>query len=92
MPSPVRAAAMLGAAMWLVACADEPIRITTNTCGDFGPGLADWVQSMDTDGDGVINSDEFDAGFEDAENEVDGKLTNEEFRESLCSRAPYAGG
>jgi hypothetical protein len=72
-------------------CADDGLRITTNACEeDMGPGISAWADSLDTDGDDTINSDEFNASFEDVVNEMDGRTTVEAFRQKICSQPPYS--
>ena len=48
------------------ACADGDWRVSSNACDeDFSPALYSWVDSMDVDNDNTINSDEFNAAFQD---------------------------
>lgn len=72
----------------LAACSptDEPqVRVMGGACSDdYGPALDNWVASMDQDNDGVINSDEFNSAFEEADDQVDGKLDLEELRGTVC--------
>lgn len=82
---------VLPALLLTAACADGDWEVTTNACDeDFGPGLYSWVDGMDTDGDNTINSDEFNAAFQDTVDEMDGRQTYEGFREHICSQPPYA--
>ena len=84
------AATLLPASLALAACspADEPrVRVMGGACSDdYGPALDNWVASMDNDNDGVINSDEFNTAFQEAEDEVDGKLDLDELRGAVCGR------
>lgn len=83
-------AALLLATLALTACTptDEPrVRVMGGACSDdYGPALDNWVASMDRDNDGVINSDEFNSAFEEADDRVDGKLDLEELRGAVCGR------
>ena len=81
-------AALLLATLTLAACTptDEPrARVMGGACSDdYGPALDNWVASMDQDGDNVINSDEFNTAFQEADDEVDGKLDLNELRNTVC--------
>lgn len=79
---------LLGGSLPLAACTpgDQPrVEIEGSACGDdYGPALDNWVASMDQDGDNVINSDEFNTAFQEADDEVDGKLDLNELRGTVC--------
>jgi hypothetical protein len=77
-----------GALLPLAACSpgEEPrVTVIGGACGDdYGPALDNWVASMDTNNDNVINSDEFNSAFSEAEDTVDGKLDISELRGAVC--------
>jgi hypothetical protein len=89
--------ALLAAVLWLLAagCANEPVNVTYEgfECPEV-PGLDDFVEAADADNDDRINSDEFNASFEEAEDEVtpDGQLDREELASYVCQKKRAAAG
>jgi hypothetical protein len=83
--------ALLAALVCLLAagCGDEPVNVTYEgfECPEV-PGLDDFVEAADANNDDRINSDEFNASFEEAENEVtpDGHLDREELASYVCQK------
>ena len=94
-----RRPALLAAAACLLAagCANEPANVAYEgfECPEV-PGIDDFMEAADADNDDRINSDEFNASFEEAEDEVtpDGQLDREELASYVCQkkRAAAAAG
>ena len=74
----------------LAACSpgDQPtIIVEGSACSDndYGPALDNYVASMDANNDGVVNSDEFNTAFQEAEDNDDGRLDITEMQNAVCS-------
>jgi Ca2+-binding EF-hand superfamily protein len=72
-----------------------PIRVEVEggACGDdYGPALDSYVASMDADQSSTINSDEFNTAFQEADDDVDGKLDLDELRNAVCGGGTTGGG
>jgi hypothetical protein len=83
---------LLAALVMAAACSqqegDMRVSAENSACSDdYGPALDNWVASMDDNQDGVINSDEFNTAFEEAEDIVDGKLDRTELQQTVCGSA-----
>ncbi|MFO1067020.1 MAG: hypothetical protein U1E14_00665 [Geminicoccaceae bacterium] len=85
-----RTVVILGlAAGGLAACApgDQPtVIVEGGACSnnDYGPALDNYVASMDDNDDGVINSDEFNTAFQEADDDDDGRLDTLEMKQAIC--------
>jgi hypothetical protein len=90
-PAPLAAVFCLLAA----GCANEPVNVAYEgfECPEV-PGLGDFLEAADADNDDRINSDEFNAAFEEAEDEVtpDGQLDREELASYVCRKKRAAAG
>ena len=73
----------------LAACSNDPVNVTYEgfSCSDV-PGLDDYFDAMDTDGDNRISSDEYNSSFDQAMNEVtpDGQLDRNELANYVCQK------
>src|SRR3954454_4565104 len=73
----------------LVACQNEPVNVTYEgfECPEV-PGIDDFLEAADADNDNMVNSDEFNAAFEEAADEVtpDGQLDRNELAKYVCAK------
>lgn len=79
----------LAGGLLLAGCSDQigslQVDVQGSPCGDdYGPALDAWVTSMDADNSGTVNSDEFNAAFQEADDDMDGKLDLDELRSAVC--------
>jgi hypothetical protein len=75
----------------LAACSpgDQPtIIVEGSACSDndYGPALDNYVASMDANDDGVVNSDEFNTAFQEADDDVSGQLDLNEMKSAICGQ------
>jgi hypothetical protein len=79
----------------LAACADEPVNVTYEgfECPEV-PGLDGFIEAADANNDGVIGSDEFNASFEEAMDEItpDGQLDRNELAAYVCQKQKAGSG
>lgn len=71
----------------LIGACTGPVEVTyvNSICSDgSGPALDAWMDATDTDNDGVVNSDEWNASFQRAEDQVDGQLDSAELQNMFC--------
>jgi hypothetical protein len=97
----LRRPAFLVAACLLVAlvtgCQNEPVNVTYEgfECPEV-PGLDGFMEAADANNDNMISSDEFNASFEEAMDDVtpDGQLDRNELANYVCQKqqAKAAGG
>jgi hypothetical protein len=70
-------------------CQNEPVNVTYEgfECPEV-PGLGEFLEAADADNDNMLNSDEFNSAFEEAEDEVtpDGQLDRNELARYVCAR------
>jgi hypothetical protein len=87
----------MAAGLLLAACADQtgPIRVEVEGGArgdDYGPAPGSYVASMDADQSSTINSDEFNTAFQEADDDMDGKLDLSELRDAVCGSGTAGGG
>lgn len=84
-----RRLALVGAALLVAACSDEPVdvRYVGFDCPEL-PGLDDYVRAADSDGDNRISTYEFNSAFQEAMDEVtpDGQLDRDELTRYVCRK------
>jgi hypothetical protein len=70
-------------------CRNEPVNVTYEgfECPDL-PGMDEFMEAADANNDNMLNSDEFNAAFEEAQDEVqpDGQLDRNELASYLCAQ------
>ena len=72
-----------------VGCQNEPVNVTYEgfECPDL-PGMDEFMDAADANNDNMLNSDEFNSAFEEAEDEVqpDGHLDRNELASYVCAK------
>src|SRR5829696_5515090 len=80
---------LLALGLLVAACQNEPVNVTYEgfECPEV-PGLDEFLEAADADNDNMINSDEFNGAFEEAEDEVmpDGQLDRSELAKYVCAK------
>ncbi|MFL5337577.1 MAG: hypothetical protein ACJ8H8_31495 [Geminicoccaceae bacterium] len=73
----------------VAGCQNQPVNVTYQgfECPEV-PGLDDFLEAADADNDNRLNSDEFNAAFEEAEDEItpDGQLDRNELAQYVCAK------
>jgi hypothetical protein len=86
---PARCLALLVLGLLLAGCQNEPVNVTYEgfECPDL-PGMDEFMEAADADNDNMLNSDEFNAAFEEAQDQVqpDGQLDRNELAQYLCAK------
>jgi hypothetical protein len=74
-------------------CQNEPVNVTYEgfECPDL-PGMDGFMEAADANNDNMLNSDEFNAAFEEAQDEVmpDGQLDRNELAGYVCAKRKAA--
>ena len=82
--APVLALALLAA-----GCQNQPIDVTYQgfECPEV-PGLGEFLEAADANNDNMLNSDEFNAPFQEAMDEItpDGQLDQNELANYVCAK------
>jgi hypothetical protein len=78
-------ALLIGSLLLVGACADEPIRITSNAC----TGDAPMVDADEAD-DMTVNSDDDNADVDNALDEQVGETTDAGEQQMLCDEPPFS--
>jgi hypothetical protein len=77
----------------VAGCQNEPVNVTYEgfECPEL-PGMDEFMEAADADNDNMLNSDEFNAAFEEAQDEVtpDGQLDRNELANYLCAKRKAA--
>ncbi len=70
-------------------CQNQPVDVTYEgfECPEV-PGLDDFLSAADSDNDNMLNSDEFNSAFQEAQDEVtpDGQLDRNELAKYVCAK------
>ena len=86
------AAACLVVAL-LAGCQNEPVNVTYEgfECPEV-PGIDEFVEAADANNDNMISSDEFNASFQEAMDDVspDGQLDRDELANYVCQKKKAA--
>ena len=86
---PFRLPVLLVLGLLLAGCQNEPVNVTYEEfeCPDL-PGMDEFMEAADADNDNMLNSDEFNAAFEEAQDQVqpDGQLDRNELVQYLCAK------
>jgi len=94
---PLRPALLALALLVVAGCSDEPVNVTYEgfECPEV-PGIDGFMEAADANNDNRVDSDEFNAAFEEAADEVmpDGQLDRQELAGYVCAkqRQGAAGG
>lgn len=71
------------------ACQNEPVNVTYEgfECPEV-PGMGEFLEAADANNDNMINSDEFNSAFEEAQDEIqpDGQLDRNELASYVCAK------
>ena len=72
-----------------VGCENKPVDVTYEgfDCPEV-PGLDEFLEAADANNDNMLNSDEFNGAFEDAEDDMtpDGQLDRNELANYVCAK------
>jgi hypothetical protein len=70
-------------------CQNEPVNVTYEgfECPEV-PGIGEFLEAADANNDNMLNSDEFNSAFEEAEDDVtpDGQLDRNELASYVCAK------
>jgi hypothetical protein len=85
----------LAACLLVAGCQNEPVNVTYEgfECPEV-PGLDDFLAAADANNDNMLNSDEFNGAFEEAEDEMmpDGQLDRNELAKYVCAKQKAKAG
>lgn len=74
-------------------CQNEPVNVTYEgfECPEV-PGLDEFLEAADANNDNMLNSDEFNGAFEEAEDQMqpDGQLDRNELANYVCAKKKAA--
>ena len=74
-------------------CQNEPVNVTYEgfECPEV-PGMDEFLEAADANNDNMINSDEFNGAFEEAEDQMqpDGQLDRNELANYVCAKKKAA--